>query len=1064
MGGGARRWRLAAVSWAIVGCGCAGGEPPARDGIDRLSGSAGDSALEHIPELAFPPAKEDDFDWFDGPAGSIGLSRTEICLALADGVTVGEANDLLASLSARIIGAEPESTLLLLRLPEAPDTRPILAARDRLLADRRVAAASIEDAVMRVQRLPPNTTDDRVLVPERGPNWLWDSRIDSSGGNWGLEAARFPQVWNLSDYLASHGRLPDVGVLDSGFTPLHEDLGGFVPESNTPDGANRDHGTMVVGIIRADWDNELGVAGALALPVTVHARTDFGVEHLSAHTLEDPASAVAQARNLLEIIDVIKAGARVVNNSYGINEYCPKPQYPPPGAPPASPCLDPAVTSPPWESSLTWSRYVDLLGDVYHVGLRRLAGGHGRRKFLLVSSAGNCGTWAAHHCRSLPTSFEFRARDNSPLANLAVRYPALTPDSESYYVTVGATQPGGGPAPFNPASFSTREPTLSAPGDWIRSTEDDEAAVPGRVGVELDRSPTAPAADGVPLYATGTGTSFAAPFVTALATYLWALDPDLTPAEVRRLMIDTADAVGQIDAFAAMLAADAQRPTPELVRALADLDDGPVGRGGSADGNLRWRITDPGCETHDAAAATRCEVTGAPARRGDGIVDIRDFRVLRDAMVEDVQFFSRAENLDGGSDNPLKDLNQDHCVTLGILPSRSVSGRATVCDDPIRGRAPAESVFARADLNGDGTLSIDATAPFVGADPSRPRDLTDLGVMQSVWGTEAGAVTLGYTAAQLTGLLDSGDIHLDFGALPPAIDSVELEVTGLPGSLPITDLERGDTVVTVPAGSIVTVTARAIVLGVRIACLETTLPALARGQDVVARPDTSCDAPAFRLVRRHAASQPNPCTRSSTTDSVSTAPTFVGDPSGTGAYGCANASPGEVLAPAAYSASSSGIGVSGSERMTISTTTDGDAFVVTVTADCAALASPVDGTYGNTGTEANVVFGIEADAPLDLDTYQMTYSCSGDLTTSGDGTAAFYLANRSGTGGGCVVYSATGTSTTYSTPGPLAGAASTFEFDLGCGSTQCATPECMGPQVGASSGAGMFTLRIEPRP
>lgn len=48
------------------------------------------------------------------------------------------------------------------------------------------------------------------------PNhWLW--KAPQTAGNWGLEAMRIPQLWNLNDAIKRHSNRVLTGVLDAGF-------------------------------------------------------------------------------------------------------------------------------------------------------------------------------------------------------------------------------------------------------------------------------------------------------------------------------------------------------------------------------------------------------------------------------------------------------------------------------------------------------------------------------------------------------------------------------------------------------------------------------------------------------------------------------------------------------------------------------------------------------------------------------------------------------------------------------------------------------------------------------
>jgi hypothetical protein len=120
-----------------------------------------------------------------------------------------------------------------------------------------------------------------------------------------------------------------------------------------------------------------------------------------------------------------------------------------------------------------------------------------RRGALIVAAAGNTAE-----------------RDNS------IVFPAAYPQ----VLAVGALDDRDAPAPF-----SQRQPyvSLAAPGVNIAST--------------IWRAGNAGAA-----YGSGTGTSAAAPHVSALAALLWSADPRLSRNDIRKIILDTSDDVGPV--------------------------------------------------------------------------------------------------------------------------------------------------------------------------------------------------------------------------------------------------------------------------------------------------------------------------------------------------------------------------------------------------------------------------------------------------------------------------------------------------------------------------------------
>ncbi|MDX2060585.1 MAG: S8 family serine peptidase [Gemmatimonadales bacterium] len=328
-------------------------------------------------------------------------------------------------------------------------------------------------------------------------------------------------------------------------------------------------------------------------------------------------------------------------------------------------------------------------GEIFRDLLLGLEAG-GRPLPVIVASAGNDGL------------FNLTAPNNSFATNAGLRL-GVAP----VIVVEGLAQLGSARI-LDLAPFSNTGGHVSAGGGAVR------LAMGGNTYTEAD------------------GTSFAAPFVAGLVSYLFALDaalpnPTMSTNPVRDLLIATGTrlpaSVAQpaVDGYAAALALDARNGNQSLRKELADLDDGTL------DGNER--ITPTGAPNP------------ATTRARDGAVDIRDFRRFRDWYL---QASGQGFNLDGAPDHPKKDLNGDGVV------------EAT---------AAQENIFPRGDLNGDGRLD-DTPAPFGSAG-----NLTDLGVMKLVFQDPD------YQTADLDNLLQSGDVRIEPGSCPASRGATTVTTT-----------------------------------------------------------------------------------------------------------------------------------------------------------------------------------------------------------------------------------------------------------------------------------------------
>jgi probable HAF family extracellular repeat protein len=695
----------------------------------QLGGPADDPANEHIPDVYFPDAPAGDLTLDNRPEGTwLETSRTRLMVQFTNTATVGEVNALLESLEASIIGAMSAIDLVLISIPDTGDFTGLDSALAILESDPAVALV-VQDVALGVSSVP-GPTGAQDPGPPAIP-WLWNSPPSTINGNdldgnWGLEAVRAPQMWNLNDYGNRSTSEPQTGVLDAGFNDVNSDGVNDHPEGDLPGlrtwqstdfglvpGAVEDsHGQHVAGTIGAVFDNGVGVAGINPF-VERHSEPDNHFVGVSAQ-MESLAATIDSLRQMLQKWPDL----RVINISLGY-------KLPPRGTP--------GMRFPNANTALQREATNDGLI------LRQLIARYPQT--LIVGSAGNDSNdgW----------STEIEARWTSPwnYAGLGIDLTdengVLWPKSpnilvvESVDAVVGNSVSPAFAWQYSKSDFSNVGGSVAAPGGQILSTMGDNLF--GGVPFVL------------PNYATLSGTSMAAPHVTGLIGYLLTLDPTLSVEEIRTLVTDSAytrttvlrnnngvdddgdgvvddggdsivpaagpdeDGNGlpdkeeghlpdsvfftrsapMIDAFAAALGIDLVTgdATKSIQRALVDVDDG------SLDGNLRVDLL-----TDQAVT----EIFTDDERRGDKQITMRDFRTWRDAYLQTIgPYLSGAElgvALDGG-DHVKKDLNFNGVVAA---------------DD--------DHLYPRYDFNGDGSLlDWSATAPFK-IDPDTPAPPPPAGV------------------------------------------------------------------------------------------------------------------------------------------------------------------------------------------------------------------------------------------------------------------------------------------------------------------------------------------------
>jgi hypothetical protein len=560
---------------------------------------------------------------------------------------------------------------------------------------------------------------------------------------------RAPQLWNLNDAVKRRGHPILTGILDAGFQDDdrdglsdHPDLSHmqtivFDGEGNLQPGAVRSaHGQHVAGIIGAAFNNSLGVDGVNPFARMIALSSKIPKEKRGL----EPSWGVllAALSRLLESYPEIRVVNLSLSYNWAIN-----------GRLKIDPNFDEEA-----------QRLVEEQG----IFVRLLA--HQYPEVLFVTAAGNDSR------NRYGFEYEIQAKWASPINWAALGPTVEIPLSAEGEVLLLEPSPNilvieaiddllPGEAVYRKSDFSNVGGHLSAPGGRIMST-----VLGGK-------------------YDTFDGTSMAAPHITGLIGYLLAFDPTLTVEEIKQLLFGTSRpvegeaggktgpggeaAAPRVDGFAAALAIDTIRPGDPVQMALVDVDDCTL------DGNLRL--------DREGRVVTGLCPDGL---RGDGNIDMKDFRAFRDALlyIEGLQ-----RNLDGAADHPKKDLNGDGCVH---------EADSVGCPYP-------ESLYPRFDFNSDGIVSRDDKAPFKGG------LLTDLEVLMGMWGRGPGAETEGWRAEELPRLLDSADLHLDLSGF--------FERWGLDQAIVITSsapqrLVRPDApqlVMTVPAYESITVRVRGMV-------------------------------------------------------------------------------------------------------------------------------------------------------------------------------------------------------------------------------------------------------------
>lgn len=269
-----------------------------------LPGNESDPAAGAIPTREFVPRPEDYSDDHPDLPG-LPLSHTTLIALVDPSATVGQVNDVLdrvgAEIDGGVTGGDGIGGILFLRMATT-DHAGMQTVLTQLAAEP-VFRAIAPDVLLSGTVEPPWSSG-------RPADWTWEPT--PSGGNWGMELIRAPQMWNLNPAVAKMGGLGTfTGILDVGFSP-HPDLSYHI--DLTP-AAVSEHGTHVAGTIAARWDTT-GVDGLNPTALLVVAGSGIGTP---ASPLAAGVSYGGQLISKFHDMALSVALLRVVNMSLGFH-------------------------------------------------------------------------------------------------------------------------------------------------------------------------------------------------------------------------------------------------------------------------------------------------------------------------------------------------------------------------------------------------------------------------------------------------------------------------------------------------------------------------------------------------------------------------------------------------------------------------------------------------------------------------------------------------------------------------------------------------------------------------
>jgi len=316
-----------------------------------------------------------------------------------------------------------------------------------------------------------------------GTHQDWDEQYPS-GNNWGLEAIQAQSAWQFTPYFRNF----TVGIIDGGFLDGHDDLRLYFGDDRR---VIDDHGTHIAGTIGALHDNATGVSGVMnkgrvfAYPLNCIPAEDGNGFFLS------------DSEMVYSLVSCVINGSSVVNVSLGnINSYAP-------------------LASLVSEGALLAESMATLLAEGYDFVVVQSAGNGDENGYAV--DAFNNGWYISLNSLLLPEAQDFRQA-------IEMGYGVRIQDLLDRVIVVAnaanISESIGRPA-FELANSSNCGDVvdIAAPGTSIYSTVSGGMLSMGTYGWM-------------------SGTSMAAPHVTAVAAMAWSTNPEITGADVKQILLE----------------------------------------------------------------------------------------------------------------------------------------------------------------------------------------------------------------------------------------------------------------------------------------------------------------------------------------------------------------------------------------------------------------------------------------------------------------------------------------------------------------------------------------------
>ncbi|MDX2053718.1 MAG: S8 family serine peptidase [Polyangiaceae bacterium] len=643
--------------------------------LEEVSPCVSRGVSRRIPALPFPSYGASEFA--PHPTFGLEIGKRHLLLSLKDDANMDDIRAIEGLSGGRIVGAISEVALVVLEFPWEEDFAALAEAQAAIGSHPAVSAVSY-DMLLQESAVPRPRT---YPAPSPGLPWTWGG-ADRPGttGNWGLRYIRAPLAWNANAALRKRAASVPVIVVDSGFQ-RHEDLQGIltlakqvtfdqggnlvvspgVYQDNDPVVAETSHGTATAGIIGARWGNGRYIDGVTPFATITGAGV---ISQLK------PVQLAGMVDTMVRAALDPQSSSRVVNISLSLNlgKQCfdSTGALTRPGNIAGQYRCDPGLiteTDGPHPSSTcdaaALRASIEKAGKAFADAVAALQTFNKKpRPVLFVVGAGNdSGPEELQGCiAGTPRGGlgDFPAHWSSPMAYAAIKIPAVAPHMIVAESIGPKNEPGISVPVLRRSSFSNLVTVpgrgLFAPGEKIQSL-----AGGGSLSTVQDES----------------GTSFSAPMVVGAAAFIAAAKPELTNQQVRKILVDegapfpklvvSSQTDRALDLARSLRAVDKVAGGNTIGRMLADMNDA------TRDGFTR--VAYGPAFSHVTATGTKADVASF-TEESDGIVDMRDFRRLRDLLLAS-NGRTIIQDVTNPSTNPALDLNGD-----GLISSHPETARA----------------------------------------------------------------------------------------------------------------------------------------------------------------------------------------------------------------------------------------------------------------------------------------------------------------------------------------------------------------------------------------------------